>query len=221
VKERPILFSGEMVRIILEGRKLQTRRVIKPQLEPKTEGGFWWRCKEVESMVDEKALRGLEPQWDGFAGCVCPYGRPGDRLWVRETWARYEPYPVMGESGKLGLPIADLVQPGNALWEYWRNRLVYRADSDNETPAEEDGKGAYDDHWRPSIFMPRWASRIVLEITRVRVERIQEISQEDAKAEGRQCVAHFHETWDRLNARRGFGWDVNPWVWAIEFRRLA
>lgn len=131
-------------------------------------------------------------------GEYCPYGQPGDRLWVRETWA---------EDG---------------------SRYTYRAT--NETWAW---------HWAPSIFMPRAASRITLEITDVRVERVQDISEEDARAEGvtrelrgprtypDRHAARSHETyrdaymrlWDALNAKRGCGWAVNPWVWVISFQR--
>jgi hypothetical protein len=213
--ERPILFRAEMVQAILAGRKTMTRRV--RMTEPRT-----WPC---------------------------PYGQPGDRLWVRETW------------GRVGHP----------------ERIVYR-----ENPADDyqwdAGKPSQGDfRWRPSIFMPRRASRITLEIVGVRVERVQDISEEDAIAEGCSAekettrdwwegydpdmrdrygnaahqmvskevspeppprwlevrtrkgstgfnisaVENYKILWDSLNDKRGYGWDVNPWVWALLFRRIA
>lgn len=187
MKERPIIFGAEMVRAILDGRKTQTRRVIKPQpyyvdFEPRYEKNTWafWSDEVL------KYRNGLIVR--------CPYGVPGDRLWVKEAWA--DPYDVR-------IP-------------------VYRADMAT----------AYEGlRWRPSIFMPRWASRIILEITGVRAERVQAISEDDAIAEGvlgdegpydqglpSMC---FRTLWDSINAKRGFGWDVKPWwVWVIGFKRL-
>lgn len=191
VKERPILFSGPMVRAILDGRKTQTRRVVKPQ-------PIW---------VYDCSVPVLTTDADPNAAIRCPYGVPGDRLWVRETFGRQ-----------------------------WRHGFIYRADV--ETPIPAGG-------WEPSIHMPRCASRIMLEVTRVCVERLQNISEADAQAEGIQVLplqsvddpsawrqsgpgAHqarnaresFRLLWDSINSKRGFGWDVNPWVWVIEFRRV-
>lgn len=197
-KERPILFSGPMVRAILDGRKTMTRRVVKHQdsIEADEDGGF---------------IHAHDPKCPSFCdyACemACPYGQPGDRLWVRETWA-----PCIG-----GAEGPD-------------NPTLYRADN-------LDG---YDKlTWRPSIFMPRWASRITLEITDVRVERLTEITEDDAIAEGAPCIdnpdydpedpcddppqshkAGFLNLWDKLNGARGFGVDKNPWVWVVSFRRL-
>lgn len=207
MKERPILFSGPMVREILEGRKTQTRRVIrnvpygdhfgKPLIDWPLSGiyeevGKFWL--ETQTDVDDSSRTEIK----------CPYGQPGDRLWVRETWRQ-------GESsfGKI---------PANC---------YYRADE-----YAQDGEG-----WRPSIFMPRWASRIALEITKVRVERVQDIQRTDAIAEGidpwpemkndgdgqpvqTDSVKEFRRLWDSINAKRGFGWDKNPWVWVVEFKRV-
>lgn len=175
MRERPILFIAEMVRAILDGRKTQTRRVIKA---PK---GFEVRDAGVE-----------------FG---CPYGQPGDRLWVRESFA-------------IGPRDKDVIFAADKKWD---------VDGKPLPPA-----GSV---WKPSIFMPHWASRIILEITGVRVERVQAISEEDAYAEGRslndECdpVSRpggnwFRKLWDSLNAKRGFGWDVNPWAWVIEFKRI-
>lgn len=173
MKERPILFSGPMVRAILEGRKTQTRRVVKPQ--PAHIAGI-----------------GTVLNIDTITGKACPYGKPGDRLWVRETWDGVR------------------LDGGGAL-------VSYRADGDK--PVTDDGR------WHPSIHMPRWASRITLEVVSVRVERLQEISEEDAMAEGvalaenyRGPVAHFASLWEQIN---GLGsWNANPWVWVVEFRRV-
>lgn len=170
-KEKPILFSGAMVRAILEGKKTQTRRVIKPQ-----------------PMLDTHTR---------VTACYkCPYGAPGDRLWVRETWTTHQ-----NDKG------ADC--------------LLYRAEvPDPELYAP----------WRPSIFMPRAASRIMLEVTGVRVERIQEISEADAIAEGVEIIPidtstwtnrqSFSILWDKINAKRGYSWASNPWVFVISFKLI-
>jgi hypothetical protein len=168
VRERPILFSGAMVRAILDGSKTQTRRVVKYR----------------DYAEDDSQVHATE----------CPYGQPGDRLWVRETWS---------------VPPGDEVEPGA--------RLLYRAD-----PADDaQWSPAPLFRWRPSIHMPRWASRLSLDLTGVRVEPVQDISEADAIAEGRNLlVAHpgyFPDTWDAINAARGYGWDANPWVWVLEF----
>lgn len=140
MKERPILFSGEMVRAILEGRKTQTRRVIKPQPDSARNSVF------VKSGFETK--HGYEIK--------CPYGQPGDRLWVRETWGLWDTDPKDGPE---------------------RAKIFYRATDENRRDLRYQ-------RWRPSIHMPRWASRINLEITNIRIERVQDITEEDAKAEG-------------------------------------
>ena len=182
-KERPILFSGPMVRAILEGRKTQTRRVVK--FDP---------CPSSYAMVSHYDGLGNVVLTDG-SYLRCPYGQPGDRLWVRETWAH--------RRWMLGDASPDPT-------------TVYRADSD-------DLRGC--DRWRPSIHMPRWASRITLEVVSVRVERLQDISEEDAMAEGvalaenyRGRLAHFAGLWEQINDLGS--WNANPWVWVVEFRKL-
>lgn len=221
MKERPILFSGPMVRAILEGRKTVTRRVMKPQPD------------FLGSMVDPNTpFKTLDAGL--HARITCPYGEPGDRLWVRETWT---------DVNMCGAPA-----------------LAYRADEDirdlMEEPGFLDDRGAfnYDDprvkpypfacwyaeldqaRWRPSIHMPRWASRILLEITSVRVERLQDISEEQAIAEGPPGLAFpappgshwvtedgrrraFMRLWDDVNGAGA--WDANPWVWVVEFKRVT
>ncbi|HCF1489572.1 TPA: hypothetical protein NH848_002242 [Pseudomonas aeruginosa] len=238
MKERPILFSGPMVRAILEGRKTVTRRVMKPQPTPCKDGGHHWPCKVHQSMLHvERELQNGEGCWCGLAEAACPHGQPGDRLWVRETWT---------DVNMCGAPA-----------------LAYRADEDirdlMEEPGFLDDRGAfnYDDprvkpypfaywyaeldqaRWRPSIHMPRWASRILLEITAVRVERLQDISEEQALAEGvhgepcdhaRQACSDigcwgdtakgaFGFLWEQLNGAGA--WQANPWVWVVEFKRVT
>ncbi len=213
MKERPILFSGPMVRAILAGQKTVTRRIV-------TERSCGKAIRPPSSNVVGKVGDGVwewRPAHDTTLGrlrLACPHGVPGDRLWVRETWA--QPFP-----GSAVVP-----QP------------FYRADGPTEG-YDTDGP------WRPSIFMPRALSRITLEILSVRAERLQDITEEDAKAEG---VRPFFETfssfgrdqritsgehaadaehragfavlWDEINGDRAL-WITNPWVWRVEFKRAA
>jgi len=184
MKERPIIFSTDMVKAILAGNKTMTRRVIK---------------KPMALPPDNQIIPELLRTAKDIMATWCPYGQVGDRLWVRETWLDYA-----------GMP-------------------VYRADKSIPD--------VY--HWRPSIFMPRWASRITLEITELRAERAQEITPEDCLREGvltrnqsayesfstdyrspTELLKNFQILWDSFNARRGHGWDKNDWVWPISFRRL-
>lgn len=224
--ERPILFSGEMVRAILAGRKTQTRRVVKPQ------PAEVHHCQDRDSYPfemtyeeqDGKTVAVVKYTMGEIEAHFCPYGQPGDRLWVREKHSKLlsagaEQYTVFPEDVGGG--------------QKWSNGDFYPA------PAKGYFPGAFDHiKWRPSIFMPRWASRITLEITGVRVERVQDISEEDAKAEGCEiycayfgkcysgrCASHHYRKgyrvlWDSINAKRGFPWSKNPWVWLIEFKKL-
>jgi len=186
VKEHPILFSGPMVRAILDGRKTMTRRVCKyqPSVSVRKAGSMW-------------GIKGGDALWHfGHKIVSCPYGQPGDRLWVRETW----------------MPFTEQGCPVGA--------TIYRA-TDHPEP---DGDSPL--RWNPPIFMPKSASRITLEITAVRVERVQDIGDEDAEAEGLSwCNAasprdKFQCLWNSLNAKRGYGWDANPRVWVVTFKRL-
>lgn len=198
VKERPILMAGSMVRATLDGRKGQTRRVVTPQ----PPSGNFTVGHDAHTVIDRngdahpgKDFFGIVHS-DGEWSRVCPYGEPGDRLWVRETFCSGDMGPV-----RPGCPIA------------------YRADHEC-TPGP----------WTPSIHMPRWASRITLAVTSVRVERVQSISEEDAQAEGiwfdddlAMLAVHghrfaFQRLWHRINGKRpGCSWDANPWVWVIGF----
>ena len=162
-KERPILFRGEMVRAILEGRKTQTRRVVK---------GSPAECFPMKGRDNrpDGTFFVSRPDSDrvGNSGVQCPYGKPGDRLWVRETWGlqTYGDESDWYDGSIAGLSESDV----RGRWE-----VTHRAD----WGPRQDGCV-----WRPSIHMPRWACRLVLEVTDVRVERLQDISEEDAKAEG-------------------------------------
>lgn len=214
MKERPILFKGEMVRAILGGRKTQTRRVVKVQ--PPTEKHQLLHVmdstdrnqvgKSHWAMLNDEETSVIESDKRYFS---CPYGTTGDRLWVRETFRLYN---RTDECGCSDFPCP--CPPSGA--------PIYRATGD-------DGESK----WTPSIFMPRWASRITLEITDVRVERLQDISETDAKDEGvsSDCpIGHipsyqeapfsycFASLWQSINGPDS--WDANPWVWVVEFRRI-
>lgn len=233
MKERPILFSGPMVRAILDGRKTQTRRVLKPDTKD------YWNS--------------------------CPYGVTGDRLWVRETSA------IISVDGcSVFIARAERMPPGKTLAQTDGGLEIFSVEPGVAAWA---AKHADCERWKPSIFMPRWASRIALEITNVRMERLQEISEEDAEAEG--CEPHvsaasgvdvpwwqgyedlgdgelihqqFHGTmpppwmvdpkrmkelphlnydarrafeilWNSINAKRA-PWGSNPWVWVLTFKQV-
>ncbi len=231
MKERPILFNGEMVRAVLDGTKTQTRRVMRVQppnrilsWQDATDGE--WFGHDVAEDVDSDSAE----FWPSYEkGIKCPYGVAGDRLWVRET---FNPTACDGGLG-----------------------YRFRADDPNGN-CPECGEPC---RWKPSIFMPRDASRITLEVLSVRAERVTVITPQEAIAEGvtgwairenerrtyniktrkrrpkplgpnvldgtkRGVPYHvnaFAELWDSINAKRGFGWDVNPWIWAVEFKDLS
>jgi hypothetical protein len=203
MKERPILFSAEMVRAILENRKSVTRRVIKTD----------------HTLLDDPnilpaTIEAYKTAWVK----TCPYGQPGDGLWVRETF-----WPI-GEFRYGG--------PRN---KFWDATIRYRSDDQSdvrECPREYGIHYKNPGRWMSPRFMPRWASRITLEITGVRSERLQNITADDCMAEGislheipglgsdYSIIKAYRDLWDSLNAKRGYGWDVNPWVWCITFRRV-
>lgn len=214
---KPILFSGAMVRAILKGRKTQTRRAIKPQFPCDAEpnelsdkndywqmswhSGVWWDAVSV----DEDSIR------------KCPYGKPGDFLWVKETYVQ----------------CAEKENHKHA-----KDGFTYRADWSHEDDLCRDFT------WKSSIYMPRIASRILLKVVDIKVERVQDIRKKDAIAEGviddvwlewredvREYAPHgstiqdergkFQSVWDSINYRRGYGWEANPWVWVVEFKVVS
>jgi hypothetical protein len=203
MKERPIIMSAPMVRAILDGRKTQTRRVVK---------GVRMFSAEYDARWNPHAIRpgGACPDswtwWEGpahgpsiYHQAACPYGRPGDRLWVREAWR------AVWSSD------AEPPRSFDAAYRFW-----YEADA-----PLQDGYGKL----RSSIHMPRCASRITLEVTGVRVDRLQNISQGDSMAEG---ITHstlndprveYRWLWEQINGPGS--WSANPWVWVIEFKRAA
>ncbi|HXF12249.1 MAG TPA: hypothetical protein VN517_03790 [Terriglobales bacterium] len=212
-KERPILFSAPMVRAILEGRKTQTRRIVKPQ----------------PCIIDGVFMHHVAgPKWESGLPYRCAYGKPGDRLWVRETWT--------------------------GTWHDTAVHLVYAADGSERMAGEAPTEyvlpkaAAKIGNWVTPLFMPRWASRITLEVTKVRVQRLQEISEEDARAEGVELLsdapacltpwknyrlkpgapfamnhsiaaASFMSLWDSINGDKSS--NANPWVWAVSFKPVG
>lgn len=204
--ERPILFRPELVKAILDGRKTQTRRLVKfphmnplGQWEPSTVGGPG--CKDKYGRPAETVYPVI---WHTRTGDVLssPHGNAGDRLWVRERF-------ILRAGGKA---------------------VVYYADLNSCDAA---GIGGLYGGWKPSIHMPRWASRLTLEIQEVRVERVQDISEKDAEAEGNFGVPGnhvknyayvrdaFQDLWDLIHAKDGYGWSANPWVWVIAFKVVS
>lgn len=220
MKERPILFNGEMVRAILDGRKTQTRRLVKGDFNEIVNGTPWFEDEEGVSRPINN-----------------PFGKPCDRLWVRETWS------------------------DAARKFYPHSRVVFRASDDYldqhadscRMEAESAARRNLDHapiegcacefKWKPSIHMPKWASRITLEITDVRVERLNDISEADAKAEGiggkdtvtvseyttKTYKKAFQIYWDNISKKSWkdkvhpspFRWKENPWVWVVEFKRVT
>jgi len=220
VKERPILFSGPMVRAILDSRKTQTRRIIKPQ--PIT-----W--KHDERGFELKRTDEHRPVFaDTFAKNYSPYGQPGDFLWVRETWKtgcnldKYSPKQIREKYEDAGYRLGDRANGKCCPMLYLANGEHKRWGDYDIADFGEWGKT------RVSIHMPRWASRITLEITGVRVEQLQDITEHDAWMEGchdstiptkyKTSVAWFHELWSSINGPAS--WIANPWVWVVGFRRV-
>lgn len=197
-RERPILFSTAMVQAILAGNKTETRRVVIPRfahipgsLEPDGEGGI--------TVVSS------------FSGCApsvpCPYGDSGDLLYVRETFA------MLTNGGDC----EELTGPPSSLRSL--HPLIYYRASDKLADSDAETRGY---RWRPGIHLPKWASRIWLRVEEVRVERLQEITEEGALAEGIEsdwsgAINCFWGLWDSINAKRGYQWSKNPWVWVVRF----
>jgi hypothetical protein len=212
MSERPILFSGPMIRALLDGRKTQTRRVVKwpGQVEPDAVEAHEEPPGEFAPWLNGERLHTIK----------CPHGVPGDRLWVRETWGLNDYQFERGPIPKARPPQLE------------DNGLCYAA-------TEDDSEIRNELRWRPSIHMPRWASRLTLEITDVRVERLQDISATDAEAEGvrEPSIGPFRVfsqgasgvldpkkadplllwqiLWKSINGDDS--WAANPWVWVITF----
>ena len=212
MKERPILFKAEMVRAILDGSKTQTRRVMKPQPDDDA----------IIAVGEIGTSRGAAFVRYPMEGSItrrvpCPYGQPGDRLWVRETCRAEEL-----EDGNDGVRyLADnawrVIEDTPDAAMSWVALNFYGADHRKVSRGNV----------VPSIHMPRWASRITLEIVGVRVERLHDISEEDAIAEGvggnitiAPCFAieRYRHLWESINGKGS--WDANPWVWVVEFKRI-
>ncbi|WP_265694144.1 hypothetical protein [Providencia rustigianii] len=249
MKERGIIFNTEMVRAILDGRKTQTRRVMKSQPEPsKTkDGDYWFPCNKTQSMVhvsDFIPRNNLMIDAHEFFSDCCPFGGIGDRLWVRET------YSFLGNEDACPIDWND-----NIVNDKTEAARIYRASCTQKSgdyglwsiPDEADWKPhteemKFEGSWTPSIHMPRWASRITLEITNVRVERLNNISPRDVVAEGLiklpatgryvrfQGAQHFGlaydnhkdafaDLWDEVS-KPNCNYESNPWVWVIEFKRV-
>jgi len=240
VKERPILFNAPMVRALLDGSKTQTRRLATT---PQAHTLDWFGGLASEAEADSETLGQIvTPQGlcvystdypeEGSRTIKCRYGLPGDRLWVRETFT-----DLTEDLGKRW----ERLNPQTRRYESGRDQFVwYRADGDQP---DIGGSTKLAEPWKPSIFMPRAASRITLEITGVRVERLRDISEADAMAEGvertvtgdgwrRYCndpkqeaagltpcataTASYKSLWESINGPGS--WEVNPWVWVVEFK---
>lgn len=243
-RELPIIMSAPMVCATLADRKAETRRVVR------------FRGDALEHL-DEVVFVRMQDYPDGSLRAVfelggepfsvrSPYGGPGDRLWVRETWARHEPHPVSSDT--TSGPEVAYADMSETLRAFWSRRVIHRA------TATRDETGAVE-RWRPAIYLPRWGARIVLDVVDVRVERLQAITAEGAKAEGLATVtkdgslwkwgipdrdgypgtddhgwpwtdwsvdpiAAFRRGWDQINGARGHTWESNPWVWVVSFRRV-
>ena len=213
MKTRGLNLLDWQVRAVLDGRKTRHTVPVNPQPdfdETKYEHSFWMPDYDVPSdwIFMHRRANGIIYPLDGSA-IECPFGVVGDRLWVRETYTTAE--RIWDGDSCRSFMVPGIVRGGS----FFR----YRADGEID-----------DARWRPSIHMPRWASRITLEITKVKVERVNDITRDDAIAEG--CCAFEDNAgwygpevalaalWDSIYAKRGFGWDSNPWVWVIEFRRV-
>jgi len=199
--EHPIIFSGAMIRAIIDGRKTQTRRIMKPQ--PPENCGRLIVGNYHPTLIDGHGEEQPGPETfgayseDGAWALRCPYGSPGDGLWVRETWSHDA--PSLTECRRAH----EDALPGVSCGPYYR--------------ATEIAPGTL--RWRPSIHMPRWASRLTLEVTGVIVERLNEISEKGAVAEGFERREHFAHYWDGIHGPIAF--DRNDWVWVCKFQRKS
>lgn len=234
MKERGMIFNGEMVRAILDGRKTQTRRIMAPQPADDIERGIFPNPEVIGWKSSRRHKHG------STTAHFCHYGKPGDRIWVRETWGVVS--HTFSDDGLMIDWVPD--RPATAIHEmpfgngYYSGYAIYAADGDftwGDDDGYEDGRSC----WKPSIHMPRAASRILLEITDVRAERLNTISEEDARAEGiidggclncgepepcgcanpePDATDAFAYLWQSIYGQES--WNANPWVWVIEFKRV-
>lgn len=242
IKTRPILFSTPMVKALLEGRKTQTRRIVrKPKAIIGTPSDGTWDDDDVEiaNTSEGYAAECRDERGDGYDLMLkCPYGKPGDRLWVKEThrlvaWDEEAEMLVQYQSDNAKEWCYFDGESHDEYMDSWERK--------NRKYCTEENEKLYPDldrlPWVSSLFMPRWASRITLEITDVRVQRVKDISEEDAKAEGvatnnlgqflppypsaagfTTAKRAYAELWDSINGAGS--WDSNPWVWALTFKRV-
>ena len=234
MKERGMIFNGEMVRAILDGRKTQTRRIMAPQPADDIERSAFPNPDAIGWKSSRRHKHG------STTAHFCHYGKPGDRIWVRETWGVVS--HAFSDDGLMIDWVPD--RPATAIHEmpfgngYYSGYAIYAADGDftwGDDDGYEDGRSC----WKPSIHMPRAASRILLEITDVRAERLNTISEEDARAEGiidggclncgepepcgcanpePDATDAFAYLWQSIYGQES--WNANPWVWVIEFKRV-
>ena len=253
---KSLLLTDGMVRAVLAGLKTKTRRPLKPQPDSVHDGAPYWNIggyraweflKNPPAILRKGSVNPLK----------CPFGQGGDRLWVRETFClehqvESDQPPPFTDGRPIRWEFAGMESDpeGADMWV----QPHYRATDPTPELDYEDSDGEPTVRWKPSLHMPRWASRITLEITEIRVERLQEITEEEAKAEGarkfinlppdpslypygneprwsmedprstRECLGSaryaFANLWERLYAKKGLGWNDNPWVWVITFRRV-
>jgi hypothetical protein len=230
MRELPILFNTEMVQAILDGRKTQTRRVIKLR-----NGEL---CDDCEIPADNPGNYVMDfsrhyPKWEPL---YCPYGSRGDLLYVRETWALCQTVDhIRRQDGRTFSEISDgfpsYKADGFDSIKDLKEHLLLTGEASMEEVLVDGDK------WKPSIHMPKKIARIWLEVKDVRVERLRDIKPEEIKLEGATWKNHLDDgaattskgfgtlmdfilLWDKINAKRGYGWDTNPWVWVVEFERV-
>ena len=207
---KPIIMSAESVRAILDGRKTQTRRVVKPQpRDPRI--GFHFSLDGIW-LLERRGYENYAARSEDGMSITCPY-TVGQRLWVREKWR----------------PVYMTPRPRT-------EELSVVQYADGSFNRDDWGGCKVGETWRSPVTMPRWASRITLEVTGVRTERVQDITYDDILAEGwnsrtsepitdgtagEDARAWYIALWDSINARRGYPWISNPWVWVVEFKRIG
>ena len=245
VKEHPILFSAQMVRALLNGSKTVTRRQVKVQpfdlSWSRRDHRFEYTAGRSANGDEIDGLYAYSTRSGEEWSAKCPYGQPGDRLWVRETWG------VISHDFDEHANMIDWTpdRPATLIREmpfgrgYYSGHVIYRADGEATWAGDDDGGGDDRSAWKPCIHMPRIASRILLEIIEVRVEHLQDITYEEAVAEGvhrdsacrmwtatdeggachKYPVPAFRDLWSGINGANA--WAANPWVWVVEFKRVT